>query len=59
LAFAVEPPLIPILVYRNPGIPTLEGAVFQSLVKAGAISPDNADDHQKVRPALDTSELCG
>lgn len=41
-----------LLPRRNPGIPTLEGAVFQSLVKAGAISPDNADDHQKVRRAL-------
>lgn len=42
---------------RNPGIPTLEGVVFQSLAKAGAISPDNADDHQKVRRVLSFPEL--
>lgn len=35
--------------YSNPGIPTLEGTVFEALIKAGAISADNADDHQKVR----------
>ena len=34
---------------RNPGIKTVEGAVFQAMVDAGAISADNSDSPQKVR----------
>ncbi|KAJ1655349.1 tRNA pseudouridine synthase 1 [Dispira simplex] len=32
----------------NPGSKTIEGELFQALVKAGAVSQDNADDHKKV-----------
>ncbi|KAK4048363.1 tRNA pseudouridine synthase 1 [Microbotryomycetes sp. JL221] len=32
----------------NPGVPTLEGTIFEALIKAGAISEDNATDHAKV-----------
>ncbi|KAM0787434.1 hypothetical protein ACM66B_003515 [Microbotryomycetes sp. NB124-2] len=32
----------------NPGMPTLEGTIFEAMIKAGVISDDNADDHAKV-----------
>ncbi|KAJ1968556.1 tRNA pseudouridine synthase 1 [Dispira parvispora] len=32
----------------NPGSKTIEGELFQALIKAGAVSQDNADDHKKV-----------
>lgn len=44
------------MLYRNPGVPTLEGAFFEALVKAGAISEDNSDDHQKVRTVYFASQ---
>lgn len=34
---------------RNPGIKTVEGAVFQAMVDAGAISADNSTAPSKVR----------
>jgi tRNA pseudouridine38-40 synthase len=32
----------------NPGVSTIEGAIFDALVKAGAVSADNSDNPQKV-----------
>jgi tRNA pseudouridine38-40 synthase len=35
--------------YSQTSAKTIEGELFQALVKAGAISQDNADDAKKVR----------
>jgi len=43
-----------VFVYSNPGQDTIEGEVFKALVKAGAISEDNSNNHQKVRIFLDS-----
>ena len=38
-----------ILILSQPGCArTIEGEFFQALVKAGAVSADNSDDHRKV-----------
>lgn len=44
-------------MYSNPGQDTIEGEVFKALVKAGAISEDNSNNHQKVRIFRDYSYI--
>lgn len=36
------------VVFRQPKVRTIEGVLFNAMVKAGAVSEDNADDPVKV-----------
>jgi tRNA pseudouridine38-40 synthase len=46
----VKAPLLPILTMlcRQPDARTIEGVLFDALVRVGAVSSDNADDSTKV-----------
>lgn len=40
--------IFPVMSNRQPHVKTIEGTLFDALVKAGAVSEDNADDPVKV-----------
>lgn len=47
----------PYLQYSQPDVRTIEGVLFEALVKAGAVSQDNANDPAKVLHSY-TSGTC-
>jgi tRNA pseudouridine38-40 synthase len=50
------------VLQSQPDVRTIEGVLFDALVRAGAVSKDNADDPTKVRPptaAGRPTEACG